>query len=159
MDGWHGRSSWRGAWWMEAGTDGAADGWTSSDGWTDRRMHGSHGWRGGGQSPRVGQARPALQDLVCPIKRSQLTDLDRMRPIESGSMVEVRLLEGWSYAQQQAQTFFGANFDAGSDAGLEAAGKDARRAARDYFVYRRLLELPGYPMTWEHAEKVWVGKT
>ena len=79
--------------------------------------------------PRVGQARPALQDLVCPIKRSQLTDLDRMRPIESGSMVEVRLLEGWSYAQQQAQTFFGANFDAGSDAGLEAADRKARRAA------------------------------
>ena len=117
-------------------------------------MHGSHGWRGGGQSPRVGQARPALQDLVCPIKRSQLTDLDRMRPIESGSMVEVRLLEGWSYAQQQAQTFFGANFDAGSDAGLEAADRKARRAAREYLVYRRLWELGRYPMTWEHAEKV-----
>ena len=92
--------------------------------------------------------------LVCPIKRSQLTDFDQWRRIESGSMVEVRLLHGWSYAQQQAQTFFGANFDAGSDAGLEAADRDARRAAREYLVYRRLWELRRYPMTWEHAEKV-----
>ena len=85
--------------------------------------------------------------LVCPTKRSQLTDFDQWRRIESGSMVEMRLIDGLSYAQQQAQPFSGANFDAGSDAGLEAAGKDARRAAREYLVYRRPWELRRYPMT------------